>query len=309
MAFVKVVKNKSYFKRFQVKYRRRREGKTDYYARRRLVAQDKNKYNSPKYRFVVRITSSRVICQVAYASLQGDRVLCQADSQELKNYGLSVGLTNYSAAYATGLLLARRLLKQVGMDKDFKGVDKVTGEQYHVEEVSEAERRPFKALLDVGLARTTTGARIFGALKGACDGGLHVPHNEKRFPGYTVEEGKGQYDAGVHRARIFGQHVADWMRALEEEDADAYQRQFSDYIKAGLTADKLEATYTKVHAAIRANPERKKVARKHAGVHKRQGDKIKTFKGTYTRNVRKSNAQRRNRVEQLKNAAIQAAMA
>lgn len=31
---------------------------------------------------------------------------------------------------------------------------------------------------------TTTGARIFGCLKGAADGGLYIPHNEKRFPGY-----------------------------------------------------------------------------------------------------------------------------
>ena len=50
MPFVKIVKNKAYFKRFQVKFRRRREGKTDYFARKRLVVQDKNKYNTPKYR-------------------------------------------------------------------------------------------------------------------------------------------------------------------------------------------------------------------------------------------------------------------
>ena len=33
--FGKVVKNKAYFKRYQVKFRRRREGKTDYRARKR----------------------------------------------------------------------------------------------------------------------------------------------------------------------------------------------------------------------------------------------------------------------------------
>ena len=43
MAFVKVQKNKAYYKRWQTKYRRRRQGKTDYFARRKLVAQDKNK--------------------------------------------------------------------------------------------------------------------------------------------------------------------------------------------------------------------------------------------------------------------------
>ena len=47
MAFVKLVKNKAYFMRFQTKFKRRREGKTDYFARKRLVIQDKDKYNTP----------------------------------------------------------------------------------------------------------------------------------------------------------------------------------------------------------------------------------------------------------------------
>ena len=83
MGFVKVVKNKAYFKRFQVKYRRRREGKTDYQARRRLTIQDKNKYNTPKYRFVVRFTNKDVITQIIYATIKGDRVLAAAHSREL----------------------------------------------------------------------------------------------------------------------------------------------------------------------------------------------------------------------------------
>ena len=55
--YIKVLKTSAYHKRYQVKYRRRREGKTDYQARRRMVIQDKNKYNMPKYRLVVRITN------------------------------------------------------------------------------------------------------------------------------------------------------------------------------------------------------------------------------------------------------------
>lgn len=66
--FIKVVKNKAYFKRFQVKFRRRREGKTDYFARRRLVVQDKNKYNTPKYRMIVRFTNKDICCQVTFYS-------------------------------------------------------------------------------------------------------------------------------------------------------------------------------------------------------------------------------------------------
>jgi hypothetical protein len=38
-----------------------------------------------------------------------------------------------------------------------------TGEDFSVEPAE--ERRPFRALLDVGLIRTTTGNRVFGALK------------------------------------------------------------------------------------------------------------------------------------------------
>ncbi len=119
MPFVKVVKNKAYFKRFQVKFRRRRQGKTDYYQRRKLVIQDKNKYNSPKYRFIVRITNKTVITQVAYATIEGDRIMAAAYSNELPRYGIKVGLTNYAACYATGLLCARRLLSKLGLAGKF----------------------------------------------------------------------------------------------------------------------------------------------------------------------------------------------
>src|SRR5688500_12062254 len=115
MAFVKNIKTKAYYKRFQVKFRRRRQAKTDFYARRRLIQQDKNKYDSKKYRFCVRRTNRRIICQIIFATIQGDKVMCQADSFELKRFGVDSGLTNYAAAYATGLLCARRLLTDLGM--------------------------------------------------------------------------------------------------------------------------------------------------------------------------------------------------
>merc|ERR1712100_716659 len=73
MGFIKVVKNKAYYKRFQVKYKRRREGKTDYYARKRLVSQDKNKFATPKYRFVVRFSNKDITCQVVSSKIEGDK--------------------------------------------------------------------------------------------------------------------------------------------------------------------------------------------------------------------------------------------
>jgi len=250
MGHVKVLKTSAYSKRYQVKYRRRREGKTDYQARRRLTIVDKNKYNSPKYRLVVRITNKDVICQIVAPKMVGDHTLCAAYSHELPRYGIEVGLTNYAACYATGLLCARRLLQKLKLDDKYEGQTDVDGEMFLVEHEDGA--RPFTCVLDVGLVRTTTGNRVFGALKGAVDGGLNIPHSEKRFPGYD-REGK-EYDAETHKKYIFGGHVAEYMELLEEEDPERYQTQFAKYIEKDIDGDKLEEMYEKAHEAIREDP-------------------------------------------------------
>lgn len=64
--FQKKVKSNAYFSRYQTKYRRRQQGKTDYYARKRLITQAKNKYNAPKYRLVVRFTN-RDVCPLSHS--------------------------------------------------------------------------------------------------------------------------------------------------------------------------------------------------------------------------------------------------
>lgn len=250
MVFVKAQKTRAYFKRFQVKFKRRREGKTDYRARIRLINQDKNKYNTPKYRLVVRFSNKDVVAQIIYATLAGDVVMSAAYSRELPRYGLEVGLTNYAAAYCTGLLLARRVLKKLEMDEEYVGNEEATGEDYSVE--PNDSRRPFRALLDVGLVRTTTGNRVFGALKGALDGGLDIPHSDKRFAGYNKET--KSLDAEVHRKYIFGGHVASYMQTLKEDEPDKYQSQFSEYVKRGIEPENIEELYKSVHAAIRADP-------------------------------------------------------
>jgi large subunit ribosomal protein L5e len=252
MGFVKVIKNKAYFKRYQVKFKRRRQGKTDYYARKRLVIQDKNKYNTPKYRLIVRFTNKDIVCQVAYARIEGDKVVSAAYAHELPRYGVKVGLTNYSAAYCTGLLLARRLLKKLGMDSTYEGLKEATGEDYTVDEAADGPG-PFRCYLDVGLARTTTGAKIFAAMKGALDGGLDVPHSENRFYGYNDE--KKKYDPKKHRERIMGKHVGEYMKNMKKDDEEAYKRHFSKYIAAGVTPETIEKMYKEAHAAIRKNPD------------------------------------------------------
>ena len=332
MAFIKTVKTTSYYSRYQVKFRRRREGKTDYQARRRLIQQDKNKYDSKKYRLCVRRTNSRIIVQIIYATIQGDRVLAQADSKELKRFGLEAGLTNYAASYATGLLVARRLLKNLYLDRLYKGVEAADGEFFDVYGAKDAvneEKRPFKALLDVGLIRTTTGNRVFGALKGAVDGGIHVPHNTKRFPGYhlekkeatagkrgktVVEKGKtsGTYNAKEHRDHIMGNHVQNYMDVLKKKNKDLFKKQFSNW-EATLTKAKVanvEALYKKVHAEIRKNPDRVKVDRKapvRKQVKKALGQLIQqdSKNKKWLRQYRLSNKDRKDRVS----AKIQKAIA
>lgn len=230
-----------------------------------MVVQDKNKYSAPRYRLVVRITNRTVICQIVHSEVDGDHVLAAAYSSELPRYGLKVGLKNYAAAYCTGLLVARRALAKLGLDEAYPGNDAAAAavvstthtndagatRQYWVKEVA-GERKPFRCVLDVGIASTTTGARVFGALKGAADGGLDIPHNEKRFPGYNREDKK--YKPETHRERIFGNHIGSYMEEQREEDPEAYARNFALYIKHEVAPDDMEDLIKSVHAAIRADP-------------------------------------------------------
>lgn len=258
MGYVKVVKNSPYFSRFQVKYKRRRAGKTDYRARLRLCTQDKNKYNTHKYRLVVRFSNKGITCQVVYAAIAGDVVVAAAYASELPSYGLSVGLKNYSAAYCVGLLLARRVLTKFGLAEHYEGVTEPDGEDYNVDPVDDGPR-PFYALLDTGLKRTSTGSKVFACLKGALDGGLDIPHNEKRFVGY--DSGSKSLDAEVLKKYIYGGHVAEYMEGMAEDEPELYASHFSEYIKAGVEADDLEDLYKEVHEKIRQNPVHEKKAR------------------------------------------------
>lgn len=309
MAFIKVLKNKAYFKRYQVKYRRRREGKTDYEARRKMVKQAKYKYNAKKYRFIVRFTNRKVICQIAYATIRGDMIIAAANSTELAKYGIPAGYKNYAAAYCTGLLCARRVLNKLGLEDEFKGKEEIDGEDYHIEE-EEHEHRPFKAILDVGLQRTTVGHRMWGALKGAVDGGLHVPHSNKRFPGYKAPEEKGadaEYDAEAHKERIFGGHVKDYMENMAEEDPNKYEAHFAKFIEADIDADKIEDMYTEAHEKIRADPVHEPAEKKDI-THTREGNKITSSDGTDHVRSKKIGLERRRAKVAAKIKAAQEAM-
>ncbi|MCE4604096.1 MAG: 50S ribosomal protein L18 [Aeropyrum sp.] len=134
--------------RYRVPLRRRREGKTNYYKRFRLV-------KSGKPRLVVRISNQYVWVQLVEARIEGDRVLAAAHSRELgKIYGWKGDGNNTCAAYLTGYLAGLRAVN--------KGV--------------------MEAILDVGLHKPVSGSRVFAALKGALDAGVKIPYSDEILP-------------------------------------------------------------------------------------------------------------------------------
>lgn len=133
--------------RYRVPYRRRREGKTNYRKRLKLLL-------SRKPRLVVRITNRRVIAQIVEYHPDGDRTLVYADSKELERFGWKGDLNNTPAAYLTGLLVGKKA-RDAGIEE---------------------------AILDIGLRTPSRGARVFAVLKGAVEAGLDVPHSEEILP-------------------------------------------------------------------------------------------------------------------------------
>ncbi len=134
--------------RYIVKFRRRRNGKTNFYYRKRLIF-------SGKLRFIVRSSLKHIRIQIAEAQLIGDKILISASSAELvKNFNWRGATGNLPAAYLTGLLAGKKALKN----------DIESG------------------VLDLGIASTIGGNRPFAALKGLIDAGIEIPHNEKIYP-------------------------------------------------------------------------------------------------------------------------------
>ncbi|MCS7364264.1 MAG: 50S ribosomal protein L18 [archaeon GB-1867-035] len=144
--------------RYRVPFRRRREGKTDYRKRMRMII-------SGKPRLVVRKTNKYIIAQLVEAKVEGDRVITSAHSSELKKYGWKASFSNTPAAYLTGLLIGLKSVKA--------GVK--------------------EAIIDIGLHRPVKGARVFAVLKGAVDAGLEIPYGEEKLP--SEERIKGEHIA------------------------------------------------------------------------------------------------------------------
>lgn len=132
---------------YKVQFRRRREGKTNYNRRYKLVDLEKT-------RMVVRITSNHTIVQLVKIGENGDETLVSATSKQLKEYGWLGNGKNTSAAYLTGYLFGKKAISE---DYD-------------------------ETILDIGLQPAIRGTKVYAVLKGALDAGLYIPHNESILP-------------------------------------------------------------------------------------------------------------------------------
>ncbi|MFB6099917.1 MAG: 50S ribosomal protein L18 [Candidatus Nanohalobium sp.] len=128
----------------KVPHRRRREQKTDYQQRRKLL-------QSGKPRAVVRTSNKHTRTHLAHFRREGDENTAQTISKELEEYGWEHNTGNLPAAYLTGFL---------------------TGMKTEEDE----------AILDLGIKEKKNGGRIFAAVQGMNDAGLEVPVGDEAVP-------------------------------------------------------------------------------------------------------------------------------
>ena len=144
--------------RYKVAFRRRREGRTNYHQRLKLLL-------SKEDRVVVRKSAKHMQVQLVAPKPEGDITLSSAISTELKKYGYEGSTGNTTAAYLTGLLFGLKTLKN-GYES---------------------------GVLDIGLSASSSGSRIYAVLKGIVDAGMDVPHDSSVFP--SDERVRGEHVA------------------------------------------------------------------------------------------------------------------
>ncbi|MXR52562.1 50S ribosomal protein L18 [Halovenus sp. WSH3] len=180
--------------RYTVPMRRRREARTDYHQRLRLL-------KSGKPRLVARKSNKHVRAQLVTTGPQGDNTLASAHSQDLAEYGWEAPTGNMPAAYLTGLLAGLRAVEA--------GVE--------------------EAVLDIGLNSPTPGSKVFAVQEGAIDAGLEIPHNDDvlaewpRTRGEHIAEYAEQQDglySGEFDATELPEHFDELRETLLEDEVE-----------------------------------------------------------------------------------------
>jgi large subunit ribosomal protein L18 len=172
--------------------RRRRESRTDYHQRLRLL-------KSGKPRLVARASNKHIRAQLVTPGPQGDETHVSASSEDLADYGWEAPTGNLPSAYLTGYL--------VGLRAHESGLD--------------------EAVLDIGLNTATPGNKVFAVQEGAIDAGLDIPHNESVLADWSRNRGEHiaayaeQLDeplySGAFDATDLPGHFDDVLERLQED--------------------------------------------------------------------------------------------
>jgi len=141
-----------------IRYRRRREDKTNYKKRISLL-------QSEKPRLVIRRSLKNMVIQLIEYKPSGDHIIVSAHSKELKKYNWEFSKGNIPSAYLTGLLIGKKALAKKCKD----------------------------IIVDLGLQNPRKGTRLYAALKGVIDAGVKIPHDKEIFP--SEERIKGEHIA------------------------------------------------------------------------------------------------------------------
>jgi large subunit ribosomal protein L18 len=154
--------------RYKVPMRRRREARTNYHQRLRLL-----KSGNP--RLVARKSNRHVRAQLILTGQQGDETMAAASSEDLAEYGWEAPTGNLPAAYLTGLLAGVRAV-EAGLEE---------------------------AVLDIGLNTATPGNQVFAVQEGALDAGLEVPHNDDVFAEWERTRGEHIADYAERQDELY----------------------------------------------------------------------------------------------------------
>ena len=182
--------------RYKVPMRRRREVRTDYHQRLRLLKSDRP-------RLVARTSNKQVTAQLMAADVEGDRTLASARSADLREYGWEAPLGNLPAAYLTGYLAGLRAV-EAGLEE---------------------------AVLDIGLKSATPGSKIFAVQEGAIDAGLEVPHNDSVFADW--ERTRGEHIAEYATEHDEDLYTGDFDATDLPEHFDEVRDRLQDESEAG----------------------------------------------------------------------------
>jgi large subunit ribosomal protein L18 len=174
--------------------RRRREVRTDYHQRLRLL-----KSGDP--RLVARVSNKHVRAQLVTPGPDGDETHAAASSEELEAYGWEAPTGNLPSAYLTGYLAGLRAV-DAGLEE---------------------------AVLDIGLNTATPGSKVFGVQEGAIDAGLEIPHSDSvladwpRNRGEHIADYAEQLDEDLYSGEFDAADLPDHFDELRETLTEEFE--------------------------------------------------------------------------------------